>query len=258
MTLSETVSDILIARAQHADTIGRPVAVSLAVHAGLVVALAVLPAAWFATPKENTITISIGSGTVGPNRQGSTAVSGRRVDQAVEPPKREVVTPNVAPKAVTPDPVAPPVKTPPKPEVKTPAPPTAMLPTTKPATGAEVSKGNAVIETGAKGLGAGLASGGLGGVSADPNFCCKDYLAEMMAAIAARWRDRQGIAGTTVVEFTIQKDGSVTDVAVVQKSGVDLLDLVAKSAVTDLKLLPIPDKYPGQRMFISLKFPYQR
>lgn len=255
--MTESVSDILVARAQFDDGLKRPVMASFAIHVAVVAALAVLPATWFAAKEPvKTISISLGSGALGPERKGLTATGGRKVD-AVAEPKKEPIVPVAPPKSVVPDPTAPTVKTPPKAETKA-APPPPIAPSKKPAVGAEISPGKALVETGAKGLGVGLSSGGIGGLQTDADFCCREYLSEMMSAIAAVWQDKQGISGETTLDFTVQRDGRVTDVVVRQSSGYAGLDLAAQRAMALVRLFPLPEKFPGQRLLVSLKFPYNR
>lgn len=255
--MTESVSDILVARAQFDDGLKRPVMASFAIHVAVVAGLAVLPATWFAAKEPvKTISISLGSGALGPERKGLTATGGRKVD-AVAEPKKEPIVPVAPPKSVVPDPTAPTVKTPPKVETKA-APPPPIAPSKKPAVGAEVSPGKALVETGAKGLGVGLSSGGIGGLQTDADFCCREYVSEMMSSIAAVWQDKQGVAGEVIVDFAILRDGTVTDVVVSKTSGNANLDLAAERALKFVRLFPLPEKFTGQRLLISLKFPYLR
>jgi TonB family protein len=254
--MTESVSDILVARAQFDDGLKRPVLASVAIHVVIVVGLAVLPASWFAAKAPiKTISISLGSGALGPERKGLTATGGRKVDAVAEPTKKEPIVPVAPPKSVAPDPTAPTVKTPPKTATK-PAPPPPIAPTTKPAVGAQISPGKSLVETGAKGLGVGLSSGGLGGSPTDADFCCKEYLSEMTSAIAAVWTDQLGMRGETIMDFTVTRDGKITDIKTRQTSGIPALDLAARRALEYARLFPLPDKFPGERLLVTLRFPY--
>lgn len=258
--MTESVSDILLARQRLFDSASRPIAASLGVHVLLVIALAVLPAAWFRSkPDLPTMTISLGAGTDGPVRKGELATGGRKVDTVVPPQKREPILPVAPPKALVPDPLAPATKTPPKTAAK-PAPPPPITPTTKPATGAQLSKGSALVETGAKGTDIGLSSGGGGTNSPEMDFCCKEYFSQLKERVDEGWMRNQGLAGLVVVEFTIDRSGTVGDVKVTKHSGSDLLDFAAQRAVLSLqgRMGPLPAEYTGQRMIISLTFPYNR
>ncbi len=84
--MHEGVSDILVARAREFDGVSRPVTASFAVHLGLLLTLALLPSAWFASKApEKLMVISLGAGAVGPDPNGLTALGGKKVD-AVAPP----------------------------------------------------------------------------------------------------------------------------------------------------------------------------
>ena len=122
-----------------------------------------------------------------------------------------------------------------------------------------LQQGNAVAATTASGVGVGLSSGGLGGVPADSEFCCKDYIAEMTAAIQRVWQPNQGASGQNVVEFTIDRSGALSNIKVLTPSGNPNLDLASMRAMTILgRLPPLPDQYTGQRLIIALTFGYTR
>jgi TonB family protein len=129
----------------------------------------------------------------------------------------------------------------------------------KQATGAQLNKGSALIETGAKGNEIGLASGGAGNNSAEIDSCCKAFFNELLERVDQRWQRNQSASGVTIVEFTIERDGTISASHVATTSGNDVLDLAAWSAVKNVqKLSPIPDEYKGKRMTILLRFPYNR
>ncbi len=255
--MTESVSDILMARQREFDPAGRPIAASFAVHALLVLGLAVLPAAWFRGRAElPTMTISLGPGTLGPERSGQTATGSRTVDQVVPPEKKEPILPVTPPKVVTPDPVAPVVKAPPKGADKpTPSP---APPTTTPSTGAQLNKGSATVETGAKGSDIGLASGGGGNSNAEIDSCCKAFFSELKERVDERWLRNQSASGIVVVEFTIERDGAVVNPHVTTSSGTEALDIAALRAVLLVRLSPLPGEYTGKRMIVSLRFPYNK
>ena len=255
--MTESVSDILVARQRQFDSVGRPVALSIGVHAALIAALALLPSAWFAAKKTMpTMTISLGAGQLGLKRTGMLQTGGRRVDEVVEP-KRDPIVPVAPPKTATPDPAAAIVKTPPKASEKPPT--TPAVAATKPATGKQITPGSALVETGTKGLEVGLSSAGAGGNnSAEIDSCCTEYFQEMQTRIDAVWLRNQGAVGETTIEFVIEKDGKITGIRVGKSSGVELLDFAAERAVRQLRMGRHPDKYTGQRMFMILKFAYTR
>ncbi len=87
-----------------------------------------------------------------------------------------------------------------------------------------------MAETGGYEFGSGLTSGGGGGTGGYldvGNFCCPDYLITMRRLIQSNWNPRQGVAGSVVVKFTIQRDGRLTDVEVEERTGLPALDLTA-------------------------------
>jgi TonB family protein len=255
--MTESVSDILVARQrQFEGGVGRPVAMSLVVHVLLIVGLVLLPAAWFqGRPKEKTMTITLGAGSLGVIRSGKLQTGGKRVEEVVEPKKQEPLLPVTPPKAVTPDPAAPVVKVPPKTADK---PSTVPPAPAKPATGAKITPGSAAVETGAKGLEVGLSSSGGGNNSAEMDFCCKEYLQDMLNKIDAVWVRNQGITGETWVDFVIEKDGKITGVHTSKSSGYPTLDFAAERAISFVKLGPIPELFKGSRIPITLKMAYTR
>jgi TonB family protein len=129
-----------------------------------------------------------------------------------------------------------------------------------PTTGPEEKFGSSFADTGVSGLGLGLATGGegVGGELDVGNFCCPDYLATMMRRIKENWNSRQGIVATTVLRFTILRNGRITDIGIEQSAGY-VLDLAAQRALQMLRQLPpLPAAYPNATLTVYLKFDYQR
>jgi TonB family protein len=130
-----------------------------------------------------------------------------------------------------------------------------------PTTGAQVTRGTAAADVGATGQGTGLTiGGGAGGasVTVDADFCCKEYIEELLRRIRAQWKNVQDEAGTTVMVFEIGRDGSYTGLKVEKSSGSTMLDIASRAAFTNLKLPPLPDQYKEPTLKIHLAFPYQR
>ena len=66
----------------------------------------------------------------------------------------------------------------------------------------------------------------------------------MLDLIRRNWDSRQQAAGTTVVKYTIQRDGTLAAVEVEKSSGYATLDLLANRAVLlTRKLPPLPSAY---------------
>jgi periplasmic protein TonB len=225
-----------------------------------VLVAALLPREWFGREEPRRVmTVSLG-GTPGPRSTGQTSIGGRTVEQVAPPPRRpEPVTP-VSPKPPTPE--APAVRTPPRaeaPPAETPRP--AARPTPRPpTTGRQVARGSTPVDTGAVGQGAGLSFGGdegLGGMTDLADFCCEWYLTQMTAAIDGNWRKNQPErGGTTILKFTVARNGAIQDVALEQSSGNNVLDRAARAALRDTTLPALPGEYTSDTLIIHLKFPY--
>jgi protein TonB len=241
------------------------VSVSIAAHVA-VAALLIFGPGGLMTHHEapaTLMTISL-SGTAGPENGGMTALGGRPV-QAVTPPdeapKREALRAPAAktPEMVVPLPNAKTVKTTTGPTVKQ-APDEARGRT--PTKGKEPAFGSAIADTGVRGQGFGLSTGGGAGSGSSleitGDFCCPEYLATMSARIRAAWNQDQGAKGTSLIRFTIRRDGSITDASIFKTSGVTTLDTAAQRAVVSTKTLPpLPDAYPNPTLTIRLSFEYQ-
>ncbi len=256
----DAVSEVLSARADKGDGLSSMLGASVVVHLALVAVVVFAPAMWFGAdskPPETIMQISLG-GPIGPDKAGLTTLGGRPIQQAVPVESKKVVEPVRPPSAKTPEMIeptkAPPKKTTPnKVDAKDPR-------STRPTKGAEVHKGSSVAETGAKGLGFGLSSGG-GGTSGTlevANFCCPEYLTGMAASIKSNWNNQVGAAGRTHLRFVIQKDGRIVDITVEQSSGVETLDLYARRALLLTKLPPLPSGYSEAALAVHLYFEYQR
>ena len=73
--------------------------------------------------------------------------------------------------------------------------------------------------------------------------------------IARAWKPmRTGGNPSVVVTFTIQRNGSITNVNVATSSGNQGLDFSAQRAVWDAQLPPLPDKFPRNRAEVQMKF----
>jgi outer membrane biosynthesis protein TonB len=261
----EAVTAVLVDRERAARGLNRMVAWSFALHVSAAVLMAFGAGRLLGGPPAQTnrivMEVSLGGAAAGPDTGGSNPLGGRPVQQVVRTPEAKpqpLRTPAAKTPAMTvPVPDLKPRSKPPKAaeaasEVKT-APEGARgrLPTTGP----QEKFGESFAETGADGLAMGLATGGAGtgGSSLDVgNFCCPDYLRVMARRIRENWNYRQGVAGTTVLRFTIQRDGRITDIG-------NMLDLIAQNALKRLERLPqLPPAYTFQSLTVYLKFEYQR
>ena len=259
------VTDILRDRMQTPAGLQTMVSLSIAVHvlfgAGLIVSRGGF-ARHDVPPTLMTISLS---GSAGPENGGMTALGGRPV-QSVTPPedaaKREAVR---APAAKTPE------MTVPLPNAKT-VKATASVPVKQapdeargrtPTKGKQPEFGSAIADTGVRGQGFGLSTGGGAGTGSSleitGDFCCPEYLAVMVTRIRAAWNQNQGGAhGTSLIRFTIQRDGTITAPTIFQQSGTTTLDTAALRAVLATRTLPpLPDAYSNPTLTMRLSFIYQ-
>lgn len=260
------VSDILRDRRLQAGGLQQMAAVSALAHAGLLALLILAPARWLAAPPDaapRVMTISLNSGTPGPTSGGMTQIGGKAVQTETPPdaPKRpEAVR---APAAVAPTMTVPvPERVPTRrgsTDVKQ-APSEARGAT--PTRGAQVTEGTSLAETGARGRGFGLSSGGGAGsgIQLDVgDFCCPDYLMQMVERIRSNWSPQAEIAGRTGMKFTIQRDGTLTAIEVVEASRYAGHNLVAqRSLVITRQLPPLPAAFPNPTLTVRLWFEYTR
>lgn len=258
------VTDVLRGRMQTPAGLQKTITLSLAVH--LAAAAAMIVARGGLMPRHDVpptlMTISL-SGSAGPENGGMTAIGGRPVQAPVEETaKREAVR---EPAQKTPEMVVPlPNAKPAKPTTSAPvkqAPDEARGHT--PAKGKEPAFGSAIADTGVRGQGFGLSTGGGGAGSGSMleitgDFCCPEYLATMIARIRSSWNQNQGGRGTSLIRFTIQRDGKITDATIFQPSGTTTLDTAALRAVLATRTLPpLPDAYPNPTLTMRLSFQYQ-
>jgi TonB family protein len=112
------------------------------------------------------------------------------------------------------------------------------------------------VSTGADGLS--LGSSGTGGETNLSNFCCPAYIKTMSAAIRRTWKQNQGVAGVNTVRFTIERDGRVTGVSLVDASGVYAIDRESQAALLNAKMPPLPAEFTEPRLIVRLIFEYKR
>jgi periplasmic protein TonB len=255
MALTETVTDIIVARAQHTDRLSQMVVWSVAGHAIVIALLMLWPNQSGQEAPKIIMTVSLG-GAPGPKTGGLTQIGGQTV-QAPSP--QEAPKPVEAPPAPkTPAMTLPDPKVKPKPQPKvTQAPPDATA--NKANTGAEPRVGNARVR--GEGFGSGLSSaGGSGGpVQLDvSDFCCPEYIDQMRVFIQQRWEQNQGIVGSTGVKFTIHRNGAIQSPQIEKPSGFDALDLAALRALQRTTLPPLPAAFPNPTLTVHMRFDYSR
>jgi TonB family protein len=254
--MSEAVTDIIVARSRAVDRLPGMVGWSIAGHI-LIVALIVLFQSTQTNPPPRTImTISLG-GAPGPRTGGMTQIGGRPV-QAPPPPepvrRAETAPAPKPPPMALPDPKA-------KPQARPRQAPKEAAGKT-PTTGAKPEEGSARAQTQNRGQGFGLSSaGGTGGqVTLDvANFCCPEYIIDMVERIRRNWDENKGIVGTTTMKFTIQRDGSIGNIQLARSSGFTVLDTEADRALRlTPRLAPLPAPFTNPTLTVDLQFVYQR
>lgn len=262
--MEAVVSDILQSRKQEPGGLKKTAAISVAAHAAVIAVLLLIPSVMprAAQPPRVIMNISLG-GSPGPNTGGMQMIGGRPI-QAAQPSADPQIAKNTLPpvtqtppKMTLPDPKQKP-RTPPKPTV------TSKDPKgTAAGRGFETQLGTAKVDTGAKGQGFGLSSGGSGGdggvkLGVD-DFCCPEYVADMRNRIIKNWDQNQRAAGVVIMKYIIQRNGQLTDIEVEVSSGNPMLDLAAQRALINTRTLaPLPARFTGQRLPVQLTFEYFR
>lgn len=258
----DAVTPILAQRARPAGGLWPRIGLSAILHAVLLPLLAfVLTSAPAREPAPREVmTISLG-GAPGPLSGGMTPMAGRA---AVQAPPETRPTPPAPPPARQPEMVAPqeaPRPTPTPPRREQPARPSDEGRGRRTPTAPQPSTGNAVAETGGQGMQFGLTTGGggTGGYLDVGNFCCPEYLGTMLQLIQRNWNSKQQVAGQTLVKYTIQRDGRITDVQIERSSGYFALDQSAQRAVLLTgQLPPLPAQFTEPTLTVHLIFRYER
>jgi TonB family protein len=252
-----TVTDIILSRTHATERLNTMIAWSIAAHIALFAFMIFMPASWRGAVDEGphtVMTISLG-GAPGPRDGGLTTMGGRTVQAPAPEPVKKVETPPApkTPEMTLPTKNARVVK----PQARE-APKDATART--PATG-QPEEGSTRVNTGARGQGFGLTSGGGGGtgVTVDTaNFCCPEYLSQMTALIQRNWQSNQGAAGSVIMKFTITRAGTIENVQVEQSSGFLAHELNAQRALLLTRLPELPIQYPNPTLTVHMRFEYQR
>lgn len=257
------VTDILRDRMREPGGFQRMVTLSVAAHAVAAALIVFAPGGWLSHRSDagrEVMTISLAGGGDGPRNGGFTTSGGRPVQTAVPPeemPKREAVRPPAAKPEMT-LPAKGPAKATNAPDVKQ-APDQARGRT--PTKGEKVQAGTAIAETGVRGQGFGLSTGGGPGSGSTldvADFCCPDYIVTMLERIRRNWFQQQSSTGICVVKFVIQRDGTISEHEVDRSSGSPVLDLASLRAVVQTKgLPPLPAQFPNPTLTVKLNFEYR-
>ena len=265
--MQDATSEIIAERAYPQNALRRPFAYSAGVHAFFIVVVLVAPSSWLAAGSDeadvNVMTLRLG-GPEGPGEGGLTPLAGRPIQQVTplaDARRPEWIQPPspAPPEMILPVPDAE-TRRRPEPEVETKTEPEEARGRT-PTRGPEVREGTSMADTGVRGLGDGLSSGGLGGSGLEldvGDFCCPEYLATMLELIRRQWDNNQPVPGLVVIRFTIQRSGAIADVQVSRSSGHVALDLSAQRAVLLAATMPpLPSRFPEESLTVRLTFEYQ-
>ena len=258
------VTDVLRERMQEPIGLQRMTALSLLVHGTVVAAVLLVPGQWFTQRAESprpVMNITLGGGTPGPDSGGLTTIGGRPI-QAVRPidvpAAREPIRAPAAkaPEMTVPSRTARPVTG----TAVAQAPPDARGRT--PTRGDKPEQGSSVAETGVRGQGFGLSTGGGAGSGSRldvADFCCPEYVALMLERIRGNWNARAEVPGETLVKFTIERDGHLVGAEIERSSGYAALDLNAlRATISTRQLPPLPAAFPNPNLTVHLNFQYQR
>ncbi len=256
--MNEAVTDIIVARSRVDDRLSKMVLWSFAAHV-VIVGIGMFVQSPRRDPPPRPIrTISLGGAagprTAGLNQMGSRAVQAPQPEQPVR--RAETAPAPAPPKMALPDPAARPRPERPRPQQ---APQEATGRTAS--TGEKPQEGTTRADTRTRGQGFGLSTGGGGGdgVTLDvSSFCCPEYIIDMRERIRRNWQERQGVVGTATMRFTIQKDGTMTDIQLVMSSGFTVLDAQADRALRlTARLAPLPRQFPNQTLTVHMPFDYR-
>ena len=260
--MEAVVSDILRSRQQDPGGLKQTALISIVAHAVVAAILAIAPRVMPKAAEQPRVVMNISlGGAPGPRPGGTQMLAGRRID-AAQPSTAPQVQRNVLP-----TPPLPPKMSLPDPRQKPRTSPRTPVSSKDPkgvnaGRGAEAQAGTARVETGARGQGFGLSSGGGGdgGIRLDVvNFCCPEYLIDMRARIQKNWIQQQQATGTVLMKYTIRRDGQIAEIEVEKGSGNPTLDLASQRALINTRMLaPLPEAFPEAQLTVHLTFSYER
>lgn len=246
--MNEPASDVIAARSRAQVTLTPTLVWSLLGHAAILAAIWLAPARSSSQVPRLVMTVNLG-GAPGPRVGGLTPMGGREVQPTPEPPKP------------TPRPPAPPpsraVAALPSPKAAPARPARTETARTAPSVPEPPRDGSTRVETGARGQGFGLATGGNGGQGIqveNPNFCCPGYLEIVRVAIERAWVRAPG-AGVTTMRFRILRNGKIDGISVFESSNNQAIDNAAMRALAVTQTLPeLPREFPDSSLALRMRF----
>jgi len=246
--MNEPASDVIAARRGAEVTLTPTLVWSVAAHVALVAAIWLAPSRSSSQTPRLVMTVSL-SGAPGPRVGGLTPMGGREVQPTPEPPKPTPRPPAPAP--------ARPVATLPSPKAAPARPARTETARTAPSAPEPPRDGSTRVETGARGQGFGLATGGNGGQGIQvetPNFCCPGYLEAVRVAIERAWMRAPG-SGVTTLRFRILRNGRLEDITVFESSNNQAIDNAALRALALTQTLPeLPREFPESSLALRMRF----
>ena len=246
--MNEPASDVIAARARAQGTLMPTLVWSVAGHLAIVAAIWLAPARSPDNTPRTVMTINLG-GAPGPRSGGLTQMGGRPVEPTPEPAKP-------APRTPPPPPPSRPVAA--LPAKAAPARPARTEPSrTAPSVPEPPRDGNTRTETGARGQGFGLATGGNAGKGIEvetPDFCCPGYLEVVRVAIERAWVRAPGV-GVTTLRFRILRNGTIEGISVFESSNNRSIDDAALRALALTQTLPeLPREFPDRSLALRMRF----
>jgi TonB family protein len=246
--MNEPASDVIAARARAQSPLMPTLVWSVAGHVAIVAAIWLAPARSTNDTPRLVMTVNLG-GAPGPRSGGLTQQGGRRVEPTPEPPKP---APRTAP-------APPPARTAAAlPAKAAPARPERAEPSrTAPSIPEPPRDGSTRTETGARGQGFGLATGGGGqqGIEVEtPNFCCPGYLEIVRVAVERAWVRAPGL-GVVTMRFRILRNGTIDSISVFESSNNRSIDDAALRAIGLTRTLPeLPREFPDASLAVRMRF----
>jgi TonB family protein len=255
MGMVENVTDIIVARSREPEGLKTMIVCSIGGH----IVLAVVALLWgglaLDTEPRTVMTISL-SGVEGPKTGGLTPIGGQSVQAPLPEPQPKPVEAPPAEK--------PPAMTLPNPRSRPrpgPTPQQAPLDATAKtlSTGETPREGSTRVRGQGFNEGLGSAGGNGAAVTLDVvDFCCNEYVDQMVAIVRRSWDQNHGVVGSTTMQFTILRNGVIDSPKVEKSSGFVVLDNAALRALQLTRLPPLPAAFENPTLTVHLRFDYQR
>ena len=247
--MNEPASDVIAARSRAQVTLTPTLVWSVLGHVAILAAIWLAPARSSNQAPRLVMTVSL-AGAPGPRVGGLTPMGGREVQPTPEPPKptpRPPAPPPTRPVAALPSPKAAPAR-----------PTRAETARTAPSTPEPPREGSTRVETGARGQGFGLATGGNGSQSIQAevsDFCCPAYLEVIRIAVERAWVRVPGATGSTTMRFRILRNGTIDSISMIESSRNQQIDAAAARALANVPIVPpLPPEFRENTLALRLRF----